>query len=48
MGAMLFDPLIATVRAWAMPAIRRDVPLVPPARGAQGGVLGAAALVLLG
>jgi len=46
MGALLFDPLLATVQAHAMPAFQRDVRIVPAALGDLVGVLGAAALVL--
>lgn len=46
MGALLFDPILATVRARAMPAILRGVEIVPAVLGDLVGVLGAAALVL--
>lgn len=45
-GAMLFDPLIATVDALALPSMRAGVDIVPARLGDQVGVLGAAALVL--
>ncbi len=46
MGDLLLDPIRAAVAAHAIPAIRRDVPIVPAALGDLVGVLGAAALVL--
>jgi glucokinase len=46
MGALLLDPMLATVRARAMPAILRGVDIVPAALGDRVGVLGAAALIL--
>ncbi|HMA33906.1 MAG TPA: ROK family protein [Chloroflexia bacterium] len=46
MGALLFDPIRATVQARAMPAFRRAVTIVPATLGDLVGVLGAAALVL--
>ncbi len=46
MGPLLLDPLLATVRDRAMPAILHGVAIVPAALGDLVGVLGAAALVL--
>ena len=45
-GALLFDPLIATVDELALPAMRAGVAIVPATLGDQVGVLGAAALVM--
>jgi glucokinase len=45
-GDLLFDPIRATVRERAMPAMRREVRIVPAALGDDVVVLGAVALVL--
>jgi glucokinase len=45
-GALIFDPLIQTVDALALPAMRAGVDIVPARLGDRAGVLGAAALVL--
>jgi hypothetical protein len=46
MGALLFDPLLATVQMHGMAAFRQDLRIVPATLGDLVGVLGAAALVL--
>jgi glucokinase len=46
MGALLFDPLLATVQTHGMAAFRQDLRIVPATLGDLVGVLGAAALVL--
>jgi glucokinase len=47
-GALLFDPLRAELARRARLSFTRDLPVVPAALGRQAGLVGAAALILLG